>query len=132
MSKIPPQNSRIREREFSRAVANVSQNTIQVQDLYEGAYLLCRGFQLKDLTVISNNGKPVVTFVIVGDDVLATANEYRYGRAMANVAILKFTMEKLKDQMFAKIREQEKRNRRNADNDNQRDQRKRRHCPIHS
>ena len=110
----------------------MTENEIKVQDLYEGVYLLCRGFQLKNLTVISNQGKPVVTFIIVGDDVLATANEYRYGRAMANVAILKFTMEKLKDQMFAKIREQEKRNRRNADNDNQRDQRKRRHCPIHS
>ena len=108
------------------------ENEIRVQDLYEGAYLLCRGFQLKDLTMIGNSGKPVVTFVIVGDDVLTTANEYRYGQATVNVAMLKFTMEKLKDQMFAKIRELEKRTRRNADNDHQRDQRKHRHCPIHS
>ena len=110
------------------------ENEIRVQDLYEGAYLLCRGFQLKDLRVISSKGKPVVTFVIVGDDVLTTANEYRYGQATANVAMLKFTMEKLKDQMFAKIRDLEKRNRtgRNADHDSQRHQRKNRHCPIHS
>ena len=98
------------------------ENEIRVQDLYEGAYLLCRGFQLKDLTVIGNNGKPVVTFVIVGDDVLTTANEYRYGQATVNVAMLKFTMEKLKDQMFSKIREIERRKRRNAHHDNRRNQ----------
>ncbi len=80
------------------------EDKIKVQDLYEGAYLLCRGFELKDLTVIGNNGKAIVTFIIVGDDVAATAQEYRSGRATANVALLKFTMEKLKDQMFTKIR----------------------------
>ena len=112
----------------------MTENEIRVQDLYEGAYLLCRGFQLKDLTIISNQGKPVVIFIIVGDDVLTTANEYRYGQATANVAMLKFTMEKLEDQMFAKIRELEKRKRtrRSADNDNPRDQRKHRHYPVHS
>ena len=38
------------------------ENEIKVQDLYEGAYLLCRGFELKDLTVIGSNGKTIVTF----------------------------------------------------------------------
>jgi len=98
------------------------ENEIKVQDLYEGAYLLCRGFQLKDLTVIGSNGRPIVTFIIVGDNVLTTAEEYRSGRATAIVALLKFTMEKLKDQMFSKIREleQEKRNRRNTNHDTRR------------
>ena len=98
------------------------EDEIRIQDLYEGAYLLCRGFQLKDLIVISNHGKPIVTFVIAGDGILTTANEYRFGRATVNVAMLKFTMEKLKDQMFEKIREsdREKRTRRNAHHDNRR------------
>ena len=87
------------------------ENEIRVQDLYEGAYLLCRGFQLKELTVIGSSGKPIVTFIITGDDVVTTSEEYRSGRATANVALLKFTMEKLKDQMFTKIRDLEKRKR---------------------
>ena len=90
----------------------MTENEIRVQDLYEGAYLLCRGFELKDLTVIGSNGKSIVTFIIVGDDVVTISQEYRSGRAMANVAMLKFTMEKAKDQMFTKIRELEKRNQR--------------------
>lgn len=96
------------------------ENKLEIQDLYEGAYLLCRGFQLKDLTVIGSNGKSIVIFVIAGDNVVETANEYRSGRATANVAMLKFTMEKLKDQMFSKIREIEKRNRRDIHHDRQR------------
>ena len=95
-------------------------NEIKIQDLYEGAYLLCRGFELKDLTVIGSNGKTIVSFIIVDDDVAATAQEYRSGRATANVALLKFTMEKLKDQMFIKIREREKRNRRENHHDHRR------------
>lgn len=78
---------------------------IRVRDLYEGAYLLCRGFQLKDLTVLGRNGRKVVTFVIAGDGVEPASEEYRAGRATANVALLKFTMEKLKDRMFTRIRE---------------------------
>ncbi len=80
------------------------ENEIEIQDLYEGAYLLCRGFELKNLTVIGSNGKPIVTFIIIGDNVVASPRAYRSGQATANVALLKFTMEKLKDQMFAKIR----------------------------
>ena len=96
------------------------EDKIKVQDLYEGAYLLCRGFELQDLTVIGNNGKAIVSFIIGGNDVEATAQEYRSGRATANVALLKFTMEKLKDQMFTKIRELEKRNRRENHHDHRR------------
>ena len=100
----------------------MKEKEIEVQDLYEGAYLLCRGFQLKDLTVICSNRKPIVTFIIIGDDVVAMAKEYRSGRATANVAMLKFTMEKLKDQMFTKIRELEKRNGRGINHDSRRTQ----------
>ncbi len=98
------------------------ENKIRVQDLYEGAYLLCRGFQLTDLTVIGSNGRSIVTFIIVGDDVRTSAEEYRSGRATANVALLKFTIEKLKDQMFTKIRELEnrKRTRRNTHHESRR------------
>ena len=86
-------------------------HTLCVKDLYEGAYLLCMGFHLKTLTITDSRGKPKATFVISGDGVEEKAEAYRTGQATVNVAMLKFTLEKLKDAMFAKIRarEQEKR-----------------------
>jgi hypothetical protein len=77
---------------------------VQVKDLYEGAYLLCRGFHLKHLSVMDTYGKKLVTFHIAGNGVITQSQEYRQGQATANVALLKFTMEKLKDKMFERIR----------------------------
>ena len=45
-------------------------------------------------------------FIIVGDGIEEKAEAYRTGQATVNVAMLKFTIEKLKDAMFAKMREQ--------------------------
>ena len=80
---------------------------LQVKDLYEGAYLLCMGFRLKQLTIVDGRGKREAVFLIGGDGVEEKAESYRTGQAVVNVAMLKFTLEKLKDAMFAKIREQE-------------------------
>ncbi len=80
---------------------------LKVKDLYEGAYLLCMGFQLKQLTIIDRHGKRKAVFLISGDGVEEKAESYRTGQATVNVAMLKFTLEKLKDAMFAKIRAQE-------------------------
>ena len=79
---------------------------LQVKDLYEGAYLLCMGFHLKQLTIVDAHRKRKAVFVITGDGIEEKAESYRTGQATVNVAMLKFTLEKLKDAMFAKIREQ--------------------------
>ena len=84
---------------------------ISISDLYEGAYLLCRGFQLKRITVIGSNGKKLCSFAF-GEGAKQAVEEYRQGRATANVALLKFTMENLKDEMFKKIRALENKERR--------------------
>jgi len=80
---------------------------LQVKDLYEGAYLLCMGFHLKKLTIVDAHRKRKAVFVIEGNGIEEKAESYRMGQATVNVAMLKFTLEKLKDAMFAKIREQE-------------------------
>ena len=79
---------------------------LQVKDLYEGAYLICMGFQLKKLTIVDAHRKRKAVFVITGDGIEEKAESYRMGQATVNVAMLKFTLEKLKDAMFAKIREE--------------------------
>jgi len=81
-------------------------NTLCVKDLYEGAYLLCMGFQLKKLKITNPGGKRKAVFLIAGDGIEEKAESYRTGQAVVNVAMLKFTLEKLKDAMFAKIREE--------------------------
>jgi len=82
-------------------------DTLCVKDLYEGAYLLCMGFQLKKLTIVDAQRKRKAVFTISGAGIEEKAESYRMGQATVNVAMLKFTLEKLKDAMFAKIREQE-------------------------
>jgi hypothetical protein len=64
------------------------------------------GFHLKQLTIVDGRGKPKAVFIIVGDGIEEKAEAYRTGQATVNVAMLKFTLEKLKDAMFAKMREQ--------------------------
>lgn len=83
---------------------------ITISDLYEGAYLLCRGFELKKLTVVGSNGRKLCTFTF-GEGAKRATEEYRQGRATCNVALLKFTMNNLKDEMFRKIRELERKER---------------------
>jgi hypothetical protein len=83
---------------------------ISISDLYEGAYLLCRGFQMKRITVVGSNGRKLCSFTF-GEGARRAVEEYRQGRATANVALLKFTMNNLKDEMFRKIREIENKER---------------------
>jgi hypothetical protein len=87
------------------------ESPITISDLYEGAFLLCMGCNLRRVTVIGNNGKKLCTFTFEGKGAQRASDDYRQGRATANVALLKFTMEKLKDVMFEKIREHEKKER---------------------
>ena len=81
---------------------------LKVKDLFEGAYLLCSGFHLKELTVKDFHGKPKVMFIISGEGIEEKSESYRTGQATVNVAMLKFTMEKLKDAMFTEIRKETK------------------------
>ncbi len=80
---------------------------ITISDLYEGAYLLCRGFKLHRVTVIGTNGSKLCTFSF-DEGAKQAHDEYRQGRATANVAMLKFTLRNLRSEMFRKIKEKEK------------------------
>ncbi len=89
-------------------------NTLCVKDLYEGAYLLCMGFHLQKLTITNGHGKRKAVFLIEGDGIEEKAESYRMGQATVNVAMLKFTLEKLKDAMFTKIRSEEQEQRKST------------------
>ena len=76
----------------------------EVQDLYEGAYLLCRGFKFTDLTVTDTNGRKIATFVLSGKEVHLASEDYKSGRATANVKLIKDAVNLLRDAMMHKIR----------------------------
>ena len=78
------------------------------KDLFEGAYLLCRGFELRRITVVGSNGKKLCTFAF-GEGAKTASDEYREGRATCNVALLKYTLTHLKREMYKKIEEIENR-----------------------
>jgi len=86
----------------------MNKEEIQIQDLFEGAFLLCKGFNLKDLNVTGSNGKKIVTFILSGNQIQTAREEYQSGRASCNVAMLKCTMSRLKDAMFERIRSMER------------------------
>jgi len=90
-----------------KGMENLKKHTLCVKDLYEGAYLLCMGFHLQKLTIVDSHRKRKAVFEIAGDGIEEKAESYRMGQATVNVAMLKFTLEKLKDAMFAKIRSEE-------------------------
>ena len=84
---------------------------IQIKDLYEGAYLLCRGLELTDLTILGSNGSKLAIFKFTGKRVHRISEEYRRGSATVNVNLFKLMMNELKDRMFDKIRKIERKER---------------------
>ena len=80
---------------------------IAVNDLFEGAYLLIRGFELDHLDIQDSRGRKVVTFTLTGHDIDGAAKDYKTGKATANVKQLKTTVDHLKDLMFHQIRKSE-------------------------
>jgi hypothetical protein len=77
---------------------------IQVQDLFEGAYLLCRGFKFTDLIVTDSSGRKIATFILSGKEVHLASEDYKSGRATANVKLIKDAVNLLRDAMMQKIR----------------------------
>jgi hypothetical protein len=75
-------------------------------DLYEGAWFLSQGMELSDLWM-DGNAKRSIVFEFIGDRLEGLKEEYRKGKAQANVIQLKRAMSELKDRMFWLIRNKE-------------------------
>ena len=86
------------------------QGTVEVTDLFKGAFLLCMGAQL-DKVQVRNNGRRIATFLITGPDLDRLDSDYRAGRALVNPVQLRESLNHLRDLMFEKLRNQEGRKR---------------------
>jgi hypothetical protein len=82
------------------------QGTVEVTDLFKGAFLLCSGGRLVQVKV-RNNGRRIATFLIAGPDLDRIDSDYRAGRALVNPVQLREALNHLRDVMFKKLRKTE-------------------------
>ena len=93
------------------------QGTVEVTDLFKGAFLLCMGARL-DRVRVRNNGRAIATFLITGPDLDRLDSDWRAGRALVNPVQLRESLNHLRDVMFDKLRHQEGRKRHHDDRSN--------------
>jgi hypothetical protein len=93
------------------------QGSLEVTDLFKGAFLLCMGARL-DRVRVRNNGRRIATFLITGKDLDRLDSDYRAGRALVNPVQLRESLNHLRDVMFEKLRNQEGRKRHHDDRSN--------------
>jgi hypothetical protein len=80
--------------------------TVEVTDLFKGAFLLCMGGRLEQVRV-RNTGRRIATFLITGPDLDRFDTDYRTGQAMVNPVQLRESLNHLRDVMFDKLRKSE-------------------------
>ena len=83
--------------------------TVEVTDLFRGAYLLASGGSLAGVR-IRTGGRRIATFLITGNDLDRLDSDYRCGRALVNPVQLRESLNHLRDVMFNKLREGRTRN----------------------
>jgi hypothetical protein len=84
--------------------------SLETTDIFKGAYLLASGGDLAEIRVASN-GRRIATFLITGKDLDRLDRDYRCGRALVNPVQLRASLNHLRDVMFKKLRDSERRTR---------------------
>jgi tRNA U54 and U55 pseudouridine synthase Pus10 len=79
--------------------------TLEVTDLFRGAYLLASGANLAGVRMLGR-GRPPVLFSFTGRDLARLDRDYRCGRALVNPLELLEALNHLRDVMFARLRQQ--------------------------
>ena len=78
------------------------QGTVEVTDLFRGAFLLCVGGRLEKVKV-RTAGRRIATFLITGPNLDEMDRIYRSGRALVNPVQLRESLNHLRDAMFEKL-----------------------------
>jgi hypothetical protein len=83
---------------------------LETTDIFRGAFLLASGGDLAEIRV-RTTGKRIATFLITGKDLERLDRDYRSGRALVNPVQLRESLNHLRDVMFKKLRDSERRTR---------------------
>lgn len=81
---------------------------LRTEDIYLAGLAMARGLALAELEILPRpQGRHArVIFVLVGDGAAEVLEEYRAGRAEANVAVLKHSVAYLRRRLFAALGEE--------------------------
>ncbi len=80
--------------------------SVEVTDLFKGAFLLCCGGRLEKVRV-RRAGRRIATFLITGPNLDEMDSIYRSGQALVNPMQLREALNHLRDVMFEKLRKSE-------------------------
>ena len=82
--------------------------SFETTDIFRGAFFMCMGGDLSAIR-FKANGKRMATFLITGKDIEKLDRDYRSGKAMVNPVQLRESLNHLRDVLFEKLRENERR-----------------------
>ncbi|MGD9160626.1 MAG: hypothetical protein PVG39_19575 [Desulfobacteraceae bacterium] len=101
----------------------MKQNSLETTDIFRGAFFLCMGGDLHGIR-IKGNGKRIASFMIKGEGLNRLDREYRSGKALVNPLQLRESLNHLRDILFDKLRENERRLKDDRKGENRRTQKK--------
>ncbi len=81
----------------------MSQEHVEVTDLYESAYLLNNGCHLEEVDWEKSRSHAV--FTLTGEGIKDHIDAFRSGNATGNICLYLFTLERLKDRLFSEQRQ---------------------------
>ena len=82
--------------------------SFETTDIFRGAFFLSMGGDLSGIR-FKANGKRMATFLITGKDIEKLDRDYRSGKALVNPVQLREALNHLRDILFEKLRENERR-----------------------
>ena len=82
----------------------MNQATLEITDIFKGAYFLCTGGELSGIRV-AEHGRRMATFLIRGDNLTSLDKKYRDGHALVNPLNLQAALNHLRDHLFEKLNE---------------------------
>ena len=83
------------------------QSILETTDIFRGAFFLSKGGKLSDV-LMSKDHRQIVSFRIIGEDLLTLDEAYRTGKATVDPLQLRESLNHLRDVLFRALRENER------------------------
>jgi hypothetical protein len=86
----------------------MKQHSLETTDIFRGAFFLCKGGDLCRIR-IKDNGRRTATFLFTGPDLHSHDKAYINGHALVNPVQFREALNHLRDILFERIRDRERR-----------------------
>jgi hypothetical protein len=92
------------------------QSILETTDIFRGAFFLSKGGKLSEVH-LSEDNRQIVSFRIIGEDLVSLDEAYRDGKATVNPLQLRESLNHLRDVLFRTLRENERNKERKNDHE---------------